>query len=181
MLNPTPRELDFYPEARCNIINGTEGSTLGVNVQKDQKYYVFTGDTCKTFNVVYKEDTWVNGIPTYRFIPNPNLFAAPRRNPENTCFCTTPENEDMCDGVFDLSRCLGGAPALYSFPHFLHANRAIRNAVDGMNPDPEKHQPFLDVEPVRYCLVVVVMMITNLMINPISGRVVPSKRPKRFK
>ncbi len=33
----------------------------------------------------------MNGIPTYRFIPNPKLFAGPSKNPENRCFCRTPE------------------------------------------------------------------------------------------
>lgn len=117
-------------------------------MRKDAKYYLFTADLCKTFDVVYEQDSWVNAIPTYRFIPNPTLFSAPRKNAANRCYCLTPENEDMCDGVFDLSRCLGGAPVLYSFPHFLHASRAIRNGVDGVHPDPEMHQAFIDVEPV---------------------------------
>lgn len=99
--------------------------------------------------VVYEKDTWVNGIPTYRFTPDTKAYSSPRKNPANRCFCLTPEEDEKCDGIFDLSRCLNGAPIAYSNPHFLFAGPAIRENVENMRPDPEIHQAFLDIEPVN--------------------------------
>ena len=50
-------------------------------------------------------------------------------------------------GVFDLSTCKYGAPVLLSFPHFLHAHDSYRENIDGLKPDPHKHQFSMMIEP----------------------------------
>lgn len=41
------------------------------------------------------------------------------------------------------------SPILLSFPHFYMADQNIRTAVDGISPpEKEKHQFFIDVQPV---------------------------------
>lgn len=35
-----------------------------------------------------------------------------------------------------------------SFPHFLSADKSFSEGVIGMNPDPDLHQIYLDIEPV---------------------------------
>ena len=78
-----------------------------------------------------------------------------RSEPSNACFC---EDEPLCDvigdGMFSISKCpkIMGAPIVLSWPHFLHANSSFIDAVQGMNPDKEKHQFFFDVQPVRFFL-----------------------------
>lgn len=100
--------------------------------------------------MTYQERSMVLGIPTMRFTMPPELFAGPNRNPENKCFCQTPEDTRKCDGIFDLGPCLFGAPMALSFAHFLHANSYIRDKVEGLDPDPEKHATRIDVEPVAF-------------------------------
>ncbi len=46
-----------------------------------------------------------------------------------------------------------GAPAVMSLPHFLYVNEAVRDEVYGLNPDPEKHNAFINVEPVSKCMI----------------------------
>ncbi len=41
-----------------------------------------------------------------------------------------------------------------SNPHFLNADKDILNTVDGLKPDPEKHETYLDIEPVRILLLI---------------------------
>lgn len=41
------------------------------------------------------------------------------------------------------------APVLLSYPHMLWANETYSNTVQGLQPDPEKHETFVVVEPVR--------------------------------
>lgn len=144
--------LSFYDRDECNALNGTEGSTLGLNVQRNQPYYVFTHDLCRSLKISYEKDTWVNGFHTYRFGPERNTFGAPRKNPFNRCYCHRMDNENLCDGIFDLSRCLAGTPLAYSFPHFLYAHSDIRNNVDNMRPTEREHKAFIDIDPV--CAVV---------------------------
>lgn len=42
-----------------------------------------------------------------------------------------------------------GAPIVVSFPHFYQADPKYINAVDGLNPNKEEHETYLDLQPVR--------------------------------
>lgn len=44
---------------------------------------------------------------------------------------------------------LEGAPIVVSFPHFYQADPMYINAVDGLNPNKEEHETYLDLQPVR--------------------------------
>ena len=50
--------------------------------------------------------------------------------------------------IIVTSCCIPGAPVIMSLPHFLYAAPQYINAIEGMKPDPEKHNTQLDVEPV---------------------------------
>jgi hypothetical protein len=39
-------------------------------------------------------------------------------------------------------------PIIGSSPHFVVADDSVRNAVDGLHPDQNIHQSFMDVEPI---------------------------------
>lgn len=41
-----------------------------------------------------------------------------------------------------------GAPIVVSFPHFYQADPAYINAIDGLNPNKEEHETYLDLQPV---------------------------------
>lgn len=41
-----------------------------------------------------------------------------------------------------------GIPMFISNPHFLHADKEVIESVEGMMPDPEKHETLLDIDPV---------------------------------
>lgn len=45
-----------------------------------------------------------------------------------------------------------GAPIVVSFPHFYQADPAYINAVDGLNPNEEEHETYLDLQPVQQTL-----------------------------
>ena len=46
---PTPphRALDFYKDPKCNLLNGTDGTSMGSFLTKDDVLYVFNGDACR--------------------------------------------------------------------------------------------------------------------------------------
>ena len=41
-----------------------------------------------------------------------------------------------------------GAPVVFSQPHFLDADPAIINSIDGVHPNREEHSTVIDLEPV---------------------------------
>lgn len=41
-----------------------------------------------------------------------------------------------------------GAPIVVSFPHFYQADEEYINAIEGMNPNEEEHETYLDINPV---------------------------------
>ena len=50
-------------------------------------------------------------------------------------------------GVFDISKCKFGIPIVISAPHFLGADLYYRSVVDGMRPNEELHNFWMDIEP----------------------------------
>jgi scavenger receptor class B, member 1 len=83
----------------------------------------------------------------YRFRPPKGLFDTLAERPENECFCTS---SAACNikGVFNISACKFGAPIAISWPHFLHGDPKLLKHVEGLNPDPTKHEFFMDLHPV---------------------------------
>lgn len=50
-------------------------------------------------------------------------------------------------GVFTLAPCKFNAPIYMSMPHFLDADPYFASNVDGLAPDPDKHEFYIDLEP----------------------------------
>ena len=40
------------------------------------------------------------------------------------------------------------APIMMSFPHFLYAEKSVLEPFEGLHPDPEKHEFFIDIQRV---------------------------------
>jgi len=45
--------------------------------------------------------------------------------------------------------CIEEIPVVLSKPHFLDGDKSLRNNVQGMTPDKELHDLYVDVEPVK--------------------------------
>ena len=77
-----------------------------------------------------------------------------RNNPDNACFCLKEEGFSCFkSGVFNMEPCKRtddlplGAPIALSYPHFYQADPSYLAAVEGLSPDKEKHQFYVDVLP----------------------------------
>ena len=101
-----------------------------------------------------------NGLTSYRFIPPENAMGShtdpdpKRNNPDNACFCLKEEGFSCFkSGVFNMEPCKRtddlplGAPIALSYPHFYQADPSYLAAVEGLSPDKEKHQFYVDVAP----------------------------------
>ena len=141
----------FFHIDSLSIFRGTDGFAYPPNLSKSDKIYVFNRDLCRSIPLEFSEEIKdANDIPGYRFVPPANLFGTPQENPDNACFCNNPNG--ICDtpsGVFNVSACQYGSPTLLSWPHFFQAEQSLRDAVKGMKPNKDKHQFYIDVQPVR--------------------------------
>lgn len=72
------------------------------------------------------------------------MFASGNEIEENRCFCEQP---DKCreGGVINVSKCRRGAPLMMSAPHFYLGEDKLVDAFEGLSPNKEKHETFLDV------------------------------------
>ncbi|RWS02697.1 scavenger receptor class B member 1-like protein, partial [Dinothrombium tinctorium] len=50
-------------------------------------------------------------------------------------------------GVMDMSKCLFGAPVIFSLPHFLHAHHSYLHVLSGLSPNETAHSFWIDIEP----------------------------------
>nr|XP_009685595.1 PREDICTED: lysosome membrane protein 2 [Struthio camelus australis] len=138
--------LTWWTTKTCNMINGTDGTSFHPLISKDESIYIFSSDFCRSLYLVYDSSGSVAGIPTYRFVPSPKVFANTTVNPDNAGFCVPPGN---CPGagVLNVSICKQGAPIFLSAPHFYQADEKFIADIEGMHPKKEYHETFVDINP----------------------------------
>ncbi|KAJ4444622.1 hypothetical protein ANN_06418 [Periplaneta americana] len=131
----------------CNRIDGTDGTMFPPNLlDRNTTIYIFQGNMCRRLPLQYTEDAVIlGGIPVLRYRVPRNTFDNPDVNPENACFCHQDVESCLPSGLFNASPCTFGAPVVMSFPHFYLGDPALQEIVDGLNPDPEKHDGYIDI------------------------------------
>jgi len=161
----------------CNILKGTDGNQFPPGVKKENPLWIFNSAPCRSIFVEHTQEVDVEGIPTLEFaVPKDganinksinvcaceSLSKYSRGHPYNTntsCITRSPPDSDTLDlttcepsvtegcvdGIQDLYYCQGAATTL-SYPHFYLAEDQTKY-FNGLNPDPEKHRLFLNVEP----------------------------------
>ncbi|XP_041815771.1 lysosome membrane protein 2-like isoform X2 [Chelmon rostratus] len=139
-------QLTFWMSNQSNSINGSDGSAFHPLLKKDERLYIFTPDLCRSIYMEFQKDVEVKGIPAYRFTPPRSVLASKEENPANEGFCISPQ-ECLGTGLLKVSPCRKGAPVVASFPHFHLADPKYVAAIEGMSPQTEHHQTFLDLNP----------------------------------
>ncbi|XP_040915430.1 lysosome membrane protein 2-like isoform X2 [Toxotes jaculatrix] len=162
-------QLTFWRTNQSNSINGSDGSAFHPLLSKNERIYIFTPDLCRSIYMDFEKDVEVKGIPAYRFTPPRSVLASKEENPANEGFCVTPE-ECLGTGLLKVSPCRKGAPVVASFPHFHLADEKFVAAIDGMSPQREHHQTFLDLNPTTGVIVRANKRAqVNILLNRISG------------
>ena len=99
-------------------------------------------------------------ISPFRFVPPANALGSAddtdseMKNEANKCYCMKEEGFDCFkSGVLNMAPCKTrpdlpkGAPIALSYPHFYQADPQYLNAVEGLRPNKEKHQFYVDISP----------------------------------
>ena len=138
-------KLKFWKGDQCNAIKGTDGSAFPPDISRNQTLYLFNRDLCRSIPLVFQEDVTSSTVPGYRFAPPEDIFDP--ANPDNACFNMANGEVQTPKGIFNMSACQYGSPIMMSWPNFFQADQSLRNAVEGLKPDPTKHQFFMDIQP----------------------------------
>ncbi|XP_078410382.1 platelet glycoprotein 4 [Cetorhinus maximus] len=162
-------KLTFWNDPYCDMINGTDASSFPPFLHDKEKLYFFSSDICRSLFAEYERKGNLQGIAVHRFVIPPKALASTIVNPDNHCYCKDMTVSQNCTfgGILDISICQEKKPIYISLPHFLYASDEIMNAIDGMHPNKEEHETFLDVEPVTgFTLQVAKRLQINLMFKP---------------
>ncbi|KAG7320618.1 hypothetical protein KOW79_016471 [Hemibagrus wyckioides] len=162
------QSMSYWNNTYCDMINGTDGSSFSPFLEKKTPLYFFSSDICRSVSAVFEESLDLKGITVYRYMLPSNTFASPAENPDNQCYCISNETTRNCTvaGVLDVSTCKG-TPVLISLPHFLHGSKEMLDLVHGLNPNPEEHSTYLDVEPITgFTLRFAKRLQVNMMYGP---------------
>lgn len=135
----------FYP-GECSKLYGSTGELFATKVSRDS-IALFTPDMCRSIPFDYEKDVEVHGVTGYRFSAGVRALDNGTKYPENACF-NRDGYESFPSGVMNISSCRYGSPVFMSFPHFFDADESYIDAVDGLEPNKEKHQSYFTLEPV---------------------------------
>ncbi|XP_062237527.1 lysosome membrane protein 2a isoform X2 [Platichthys flesus] len=140
------RKMSWWSSDQSNMINGTDGAVFHPLINRSELLYIFAADLCRSIHLAYVKDVEVKGIQAFRFAPPNDVLMSPTDNPSNEGFCV-PAGDCLGTGVLKVSVCREGAPIVVSFPHFYQADPKYINAVEGLSPNKEEHETYLDLQP----------------------------------
>ncbi|XP_072171246.1 lysosome membrane protein 2-like [Diadema setosum] len=139
--------LPYWTTKYGNMLNGTDGTYFGQLLSKEDSLYIFVSDICRSVKTTFHKETVTRDNPTWRFTVPSSVFQNVSANPDNVAFCTPDETHCLPGGLLNISLCQFGAPIYFSLPHFLHADPEVLEMVNGVHPDRDLHETFIDVEP----------------------------------
>ncbi|KAK9506184.1 hypothetical protein O3M35_008165 [Rhynocoris fuscipes] len=169
-------ELDAWNDYECNRIDGSDGAFFPRHsINKSATLYLFHKDMCRRIPFVYdKEVDFQDGVMAWRFRLAPNAY-----NTTGTCFC--PETGCAPAGVFDVSPCAMGVPIMMSYPHFLRGDPILSEPFEGLHPDPEKHEFYIDIQRLLgFTLGTVSRLQINIQIRKARGMALLKEFPDKL-
>ncbi|KZC10300.1 PREDICTED: scavenger receptor class B member 1-like isoform X2 [Dufourea novaeangliae] len=144
-----PEGNETIPENTiCNRVKGcTEGELFPTNLDVHATFRVFRKAFCRAIPIVFKEKVWMeNGLEGYMYTVAEDFLDTPDQNPENECFCKK-KSKCLRKGLSDMTPCYYNIPAAMSLPHFLDADPSLREDIEGLKPEPEKHRAKIILQP----------------------------------
>jgi len=128
-----------------NMINGSDGTHAKPNFKRDDIFYMFLVDACRSIFLSYDSDVSLFGLNLYRYMTTEEVFADAKSNPNNEAFC----DPQRCwpSGLMPVGPCADGdAPIFMSAPHFYQGDRKLVNAITGLHPEKDLHGLYVDIE-----------------------------------
>ncbi|KAJ0177532.1 hypothetical protein K1T71_006405 [Dendrolimus kikuchii] len=169
-VNKTLRNKMAGNKPRDASYNNTyEGMGYPPQLPPDAPRHFYRHGICKTFELQYIGNTMLC------LNTEGQAFNYSRRTFENKKLCDV---KGYCPyGLLDLSDCFMGIPVALSRGHFTDADPALFNRIDGLQPDPVKHENYFLIEPKVGLLI---SGKTSLQANLVMGNLKYSPRVHMF-
>jgi hypothetical protein len=93
----------------------------------------------------YLDEVTVSGLNGYRYVMSKYFVDNGTSDPGTVCKF---EEDCLPRGVLNVTSCCHAAPGFISNPHFFNADPYYVSQVSGLQPESEKHQFYITLEPV---------------------------------
>lgn len=133
----------------CNRIEGTDSTIYPPFWSPKDKIAIFLSDMCRSLYADFDSEVTWKGLRALNYYASPLNYKAAQEYPPNICFCEHIEDEPpqcLKSGVLDMYNCQG-VSMIASSPHFYNASTDYQSYVQGLNPDRQKHNTFIYIEP----------------------------------
>lgn len=167
----------YYPSP-CNEVRGSGGEFYAPGQTKDRPLTFFNGELCRYLDLYFTEEQEINGLKVNKYAATERSVDNGTKYSEYSCFSY---GDSLPSGVMNVSACRYGAPVVVSFPHFHAADPYYLQFVDGLNPDSEKHQFYITMEPDTGIPVEVAARLqVNVMVQPSPNIALFQEAPTLF-
>lgn len=124
----------------ANRIQGTDANMYGRPVLSE-KIAVFVSDIYRSLFIEHQKDVDWRGVTLKRYGLQKKDMLNATANPENAQYYNfAPSGMENTTGA-------AGIPVFVSFPHFYEGDPRLVSAVKGLDPNINRHETFIDVEP----------------------------------
>jgi hypothetical protein len=125
----------------ANRIQGSDANMFGRPVTTE-KLQVFISDIYRSVYIKFDSTVNWNGVKAHRYMLQSKDLLNATQNPENAQYF----NYHAPSGMQNLTQA-SGIPSWASFPHFLNGDPSLVGSIIGLDPKPEIHSSYLDIEP----------------------------------
>ena len=159
-------KLNWWPsnedgsDSFCQVLKGTDGTSMTPYLEKDEAVWLFSADIFRSIfaNYTGTDKSPEYGMEVYTYEADSIVFAPPKENPDNSCFCKGNFFWDEKITGLDCNEIGGGIvidepnfgiPLLVSLPHFLDGNiwRNLTDPRSEFQPSQDEHVTQLAFEP----------------------------------
>ncbi|XP_030382583.1 lysosome membrane protein 2 [Scaptodrosophila lebanonensis] len=130
-------ELEKCP---VNAHGAFDNSLFPPYLKKDTKLEIVAAESCRILPLRYQREQDYDGFRGYR-------YSLLEEGETPSCLNTT-YGIGLPKGMFDVSQCvINEAPSVFSGPHFYGSSYNWSEHYEGLNPNPEEHEPYILIEP----------------------------------
>ncbi|XP_017115750.1 protein peste [Drosophila elegans] len=132
-------------EGTCGQVRGSMGEFFPPNLSTNGSVYMYMPKMCRAIPLDYTETVTVHGVTAYKFSGTKHAVDNGTMYPDTKCYCVY--GKCMPVGVINIGPCAFNASVYMSYPHFYLADPSFLEAIDGLQPEREKHEFFMTLEP----------------------------------
>ncbi|XP_067625345.1 uncharacterized protein [Eurosta solidaginis] len=132
-------------EGECGHVRGSTGEFFPSNLTPQDTLEIYLQNLCRTVPLDYIETVKIHGVTAFKYAATERAVDNGTLYLEMKCYCVN----GVCEksGVVNLSPCQHNTPIYTSYPHFYKADPSYLEAIEGLSPDPAKHEFFMTLEP----------------------------------